>query len=144
MSSFLIKNNLSFVNTEKCPNILLFGILNSENVFDSYLWEKHEKFGKFWLRAEQNTACGCEDLFFALHLILGGKLDICGRDDLFFLFQSVQPPASKNLSSFGAVKTLFFLLFTNIFTKTGHLQMCRSFFCSSPIDVTEVNLSNRV
>ena len=26
--------------------------------------------------------CGRDDLFFALHLILGGKLDMCGRDDL--------------------------------------------------------------
>ena len=25
--------------------------------------------------------------FFALHLILSGKLHICGRDDLFFAFQ---------------------------------------------------------
>ena len=28
--------------------------------------------------------CGRDDLFFGLHLILGKKLDICGRDDLFF------------------------------------------------------------
>ena len=26
--------------------------------------------------------CGRDDLFLALHLILGGKLGICGRDDL--------------------------------------------------------------
>ena len=40
---------------------------------------------------------GRDDPFFALHLILGGKLDICGRDDLFsfLLFQSVRPLASK-------------------------------------------------
>ena len=25
--------------------------------------------------------------FFALHLVLGGKLHICGRDDLFLLFK---------------------------------------------------------
>ena len=32
--------------------------------------------------------CGRDNLFFGLHLILGGKLDICGRDDL----QRICPP----------------------------------------------------
>ena len=41
---------------------------------------------KFWEFSTQTTACGREDLFFALHLILGRKLDICGRDDLSFFF----------------------------------------------------------
>ena len=35
-------------------------------------------------RKSRRVPYGREDLFFALHLTLGGKLDICGRDDLFF------------------------------------------------------------
>ena len=37
-----------------------------------------------------------------------------------------------------------FLLNTDISTKTGHLQTCRPYFCTSPIDITEVNFSNRL
>ena len=37
----------------------------------------------FWEVTAQTTACRRADLsFFALHLILGGKLDLCGRNDL--------------------------------------------------------------
>ena len=36
-------------------------------------------------------------IFFALHLSLGGKLDICGRDDLFLLF-IVSDPAGLALN----------------------------------------------
>ena len=48
---------------------------------------KHKTFGKFWLRAGQTTACGRNDLSFALYLILNGKLDICERDDLALDFK---------------------------------------------------------
>ena len=48
-----------------------------------HFFGKHEAFGKFWLKAGQTTAC----FFFALYLILGGKLDICGRDDLALNFK---------------------------------------------------------
>ena len=50
-----MKNNLStnIKDIKKCLNVLLFGILNSENMFDSCLLEKHESFGK-------TTACGRE------------------------------------------------------------------------------------
>ena len=41
---------------------------------------------KFGEVLAQTTACGRDDLFFALHLILNGKLGICGRDDFFLLF----------------------------------------------------------
>ena len=37
-----------------------------------------------------------------------------------------------------------FLLFTDVFTETGHLQTCRPFLCTSPIDITEVNFKNRL
>ena len=32
--------------------------------------------------------CGC-DLFFGLHLILHGKLYLCGRDDFFLVFINI-------------------------------------------------------
>ena len=35
--------------------------------------------------------------FFAFHLTLGGKLDICGRDDLFFLLITTSGPAGLAL-----------------------------------------------
>ena len=47
MSSISMKNNLSSEDIKKCSNVLLFGILNSENMLDFYLLEKHEDFGKF-------------------------------------------------------------------------------------------------
>ena len=47
MSSILMKNNLSSEDIKKCSNVLLFGILNSENMLDFYLLEKHEDLGKF-------------------------------------------------------------------------------------------------
>ena len=47
-------------------------------------------------------------LFFALHLISGGKLDICGRDDLFFAFYFI---LGENLDI-----CVFFLLFTECAT----------------------------
>ena len=41
---------------------------------------------KFWDVSAQTTACRRDGLFFALNLILSGKLDICGRDGPFLLF----------------------------------------------------------
>ena len=54
-------------------------------------------------------ACGRDDLFFfffALHLILDGKLDICERDDFVFCSDFGQ----KIGASVGVMT--FFLLFT--------------------------------
>ena len=33
--------------------------------------------------------CGCDDLFFGLHLILHGKLCLYGRDDFFLVFINI-------------------------------------------------------
>ena len=82
MSSFLTKSNLS-----------------SENAKNAQMSEK------FWEVLVQPTACGCDDLFFALYLILSGKLGICGRDDLLLAFHLILDGKldicgpSKNLSS---------------------------------------------
>ena len=91
MSSFLIKNYLSSEDIKKCPNVLLFGILNSENMFDSYLLEKHDILVRFFalhlILGGNLDICRRDGLFFSLHkffLILDGKLGICGIDDLFF------------------------------------------------------------
>ena len=51
-------------------------------------WKDVESFfhENFWAASIQTTACGGDGLFFALHLILGGSLDICGHSNLFLLF----------------------------------------------------------
>ena len=73
------KNNLSSEDAKICKNVLIFGITNSETcqMIKSFLHEK------FWEVSVQTTACERDDHCFALRLILGEKLGICGRDDLF-------------------------------------------------------------
>ena len=105
MSSILMENNLSSENIKKCPTVLLFGILNSENVFNhassvqmfhriSMYWKPHFLIFICW-RNTKNLGSFSSELgklrpadvmifFLALHVILTGELDICGRDDLFF------------------------------------------------------------
>ena len=69
MSSFLTKTNLSSEDVKKCPNVLLFGILNCKTC-PTMLTRK------FWEVLAQTTACERDDLFLAPYLILGGKLYI--------------------------------------------------------------------
>ena len=71
MSSFLTKTNLSSEDVKKCPNVLLFGILNCENMSNH---ASTKILGSF---SSSYTACERDDLFLAPYLIVGGKLDIC-------------------------------------------------------------------
>ena len=92
------EKNLSFEDAKKWPNVLLFGIMNSENMSNH---SSTKNFGKFQCKqrpADMMTffwsslsfwgikmdICGHDDFFFGLHLFLGKKMDICGHDDLFF------------------------------------------------------------
>ena len=84
MSSFLMKNNLSCKDIKKCSNDL-FGILNSENMFVTNLpicWKNTKILGRFSSGLGKLRPAVVK-IFFALHLVLGTKLDICGHDDLF-------------------------------------------------------------
>ena len=57
MSSFLTKNSLSSEDVKKCSNVLLFGMLNSKNMWN-------HSYTKFWEFSTQTTACVRDDLFF--------------------------------------------------------------------------------
>ena len=64
--------------------------------------------------APKATACGRDDLFFvAFHSILGGQLDICGRNGLFFALHLmwVESWTSANVITF---KEPVFLLYSEI------------------------------
>ena len=79
MPSFLTKINLSSEDAKKYPNVILFGIMNSENMSNH---SSTKNFGKLQCKlrpAEVMT------FFFGLHLLSGRKMVICGRDDLSFL-----------------------------------------------------------
>ena len=68
---------------------------NSENMTE----QAHPKILECFI---ETTVCGDDDLFFALHLILRGKLDICGSDYL----QSTCPTfaGSENMATLGRDK----------------------------------------
>ena len=74
MSSFSTKKQLSSEDAKKCINVPLFGIINSDNIPNN---TSTKNFGKF-----QDELYGLRawwpSSFFGRHLILGGKLDICG------------------------------------------------------------------
>ena len=70
-------------DAKKWPKVLLFGIRHSENMSNH---SSTKNFGK--VQGKQQPADVMT--FFFLYLLLGRKIDICGRDDLFFLvFTSV-------------------------------------------------------
>ena len=89
MFSFLSKNILSSEDINECPDVLFFGNLNSENM-------SNDAYQKILVLA-QTTANRRDDLFFALHLILGEKLDLSGRDGL----QRTCPLRSENVATLG-------------------------------------------
>ena len=68
LQSFFTKNNLSSEDIKKCPNVLLFGIINSDNMSNrAYL----KIFGEV---LAQTTTCGRGDLFcFCFSLDFGWK-----------------------------------------------------------------------
>ena len=54
------KKKLSSEDAEKWPNVLLFGIMNSENM------SNHSTTKNFGKVSEQTTACGSDDLFLVI------------------------------------------------------------------------------
>ena len=76
MSSFLTKKKLSSENAKKLPNVLLFDIMNSENMSQH---SSTKNFGKFQCKLRSADVM---IFFFGLHgLFLSRKMNMCGRDD---------------------------------------------------------------
>ena len=73
MSSFPTKQQLFSEDAKKCPHVLFFGILNSDNMSNHF---STKSFGKF--QDKLRPAGVMTFFFFGFHLILGGKLDIYG------------------------------------------------------------------
>ena len=107
MSSFLTKTNLSSEDVKKCPNVLLFGILNCKTC-PTMLTRK------FWEVLAQTTASERDNFFLAPYLILGGKPDIYKMTVFFLLF-----------TGFWAKMCTFFCILLHIYPAITRRQSMR-------------------